>query len=62
PRNPASEPLPVPNAIVLFCLNLPPKQTVNHKVKLIITLAYGKKTPKSQQNKKPKNTQISIER
>ncbi|EGJ06107.1 hypothetical protein SSJG_02154 [Escherichia coli D9] len=41
PRNPASEPLPVPNAIVLFCLNLPPKQTVNHKVKLIITLAYG---------------------
>ncbi|RBO23600.1 hypothetical protein C2E44_08570 [Enterobacter ludwigii] len=39
-----------PDANVLFYLNLPPKPAINHKVKLVITLAYDLKTRKSLQS------------
>ncbi|NDO80575.1 hypothetical protein CJP72_07240 [Citrobacter sp. NCU1] len=54
PRNPLSKPRYGLNANVLFPLNLPPKLTLNHKVKLTITLAYAKIWQSRPQNKKPK--------
>ncbi|ABV15328.1 hypothetical protein CKO_04270 [Citrobacter koseri ATCC BAA-895] len=59
PRNPASQPLQGFDANVLFYLNLPPKQTLNHKAKLTITLAYDQKTPNPPQHKKPQNKQTT---
>ncbi|AIV31277.1 hypothetical protein EC036_36300 [Enterobacter cloacae] len=47
---PVSAPSFGADANVLFYLNLPPKPTVNHKVKQVITLAYDQKTLKSLQS------------
>jgi hypothetical protein len=46
------------DANVLFCLNLPPKSAFNHKEKWVITLAYGQKTLKPEQHKKPHSERI----
>ncbi|OMP89664.1 hypothetical protein BZP36_26855 [Raoultella terrigena] len=50
PRNPASRPFAGADANVIFCLNLPPKPALNHKVNQDITLAYDQNSPKTLQN------------